>query len=143
MKIICRLLFIMNLCLLAVTSNAEIGDIFDALTNEGVRVTYMVTGESEVQVGTFVQRPEFDDEWSFHDWLAIHPETRGFVTIPEYVEGYHVTAVGGYAFCQCKGILKVVLPESVRRIGCWAFLDDSQMVTMKIPGNAETLEDGG
>lgn len=142
MKEIYRLLVIMNLCLLAVTSNAEVGDTFDALTEEGVRVTYMITGENEVQVGTFVQRPEYDNEWTFYDWLAIHPKTRGFVTIPEYVEGYHVTAIGGYAFCYCEGLLKVFLPESIKRIGCWAFLNDSQMVTMKIPSNVEAIEDG-
>ena len=52
---------------------------------------------------------------------AVSPSTTGTVTIPGYVQGYTVTAVGVSSFKGCEQITKVIIPNTVEGIYNAAF----------------------
>jgi hypothetical protein len=48
-----------------------------------------------------------------------------------------VTEVGGYAFFECCGLTKVVIPASVKKVGKSAFRNCSSLTQVTIPADAE------
>lgn len=53
---------------------------------------------------------------------AIPPDTAGELTIPSSVNGLTVTGIEGYAFVGCSNLTKVVIPNSVEKMGrTWNF----------------------
>jgi hypothetical protein len=52
-----------------------------------------------------------------------------------------VTEVGGYAFCGCTGLTKVVIPASVRKVGRLAFADCSSLTQVTIPADVAEFKD--
>lgn len=61
-------------------------------------------------------------------------------SIPSKVGGYTVTSIGGYAFFAA-GIRDVVIPETVVRIGEWAFGSCESLGSIKIPPSVTSIGD--
>lgn len=53
-----------------------------------------------------------------------------------------ITKIAPYAFENCSGIRKIILPKSVERVGMCAFKDCSDLEEVFIPDTVKTLEVG-
>ena len=106
------------------------GDTFQAETPGRVRMKFKVISEAEKTCAVAS--------------YAIDYETKGVVTVPEEVKGYKVveiqpnsfdgryyitsvslpntlTAIGSYAFYNCRSLTDITLPASLTTIGEYAF----------------------
>lgn len=63
------------------------------------------------------------------------------MSIPEYIDGYKVTAIGIYAFKQNQTLRTVYLPDSVTTIGYGAFSECPKLYEIQLPANLVTIED--
>ena len=50
-----------------------------------------------------------------------------------------VTKIGGYAFKGCSGLMSVIIPNSVTKIGKWAFFDCSGLTSVTIPNSVTSI----
>ncbi len=64
------------------------------------------------------------------------------VTIPSYINGKKVTAIGEGAFYWNDTIKKVIIPGTVTSIGRNAFCDCEKLATVSIPDSVSTIESG-
>ena len=60
------------------------------------------------------------------------------VHLPEQVDGLFMNAIGAKAFLSCKTIEKLWLPDTVRKIGDWAFAHMKNLKEITLP--AETID---
>ncbi|MDR3292654.1 MAG: leucine-rich repeat domain-containing protein [Clostridiales bacterium] len=63
------------------------------------------------------------------------------VTVPSEYKGEKVVAIGEYAFQNEHGIIKIVVPDSVDRIGGWAFFDCIKLKEIEILGDVKRIEE--
>ncbi len=67
----------------------------------------------------------------------------GVIYIPESAtyngKSYKVTSIGKEAFRDCKDILLVVLPNTIRNIGTYAFLNCPRLKSMEFPESVITI----
>ena len=67
----------------------------------------------------------------------------GKVNIPESVsyngETYSVTSIGAYAFCHCRGLTSVTIPNSVTSIGSSAFKNCSGLTSVTIGNGVKEI----
>ena len=63
------------------------------------------------------------------------------ITIPSYVNGYKVTAIGKGAFYDYKTLISVTIPDTVTRIEAYAFDGCSSLTDIAIPGSVTTIGD--
>lgn len=114
-------------------SNTE---TFTAKTVEGIDMKFTVTDNNKktVRVAWGGYNPE--------DEVSIDKETSGPVTIPDYINGYKVTAIGNYAFMYCKKITSVRIPDAVEEIGKSAFYYCTSLASFNIPKSLKTLGEG-
>ena len=72
-------------------------------------------------------------------------EYSGNIVIPEAVkyEGatYRVTGIESYAFCWCRGLTSIIIPNSVDNIGIGAFLGCSGLTSVTIPDTVTTIDE--
>lgn len=61
------------------------------------------------------------------------------VVIPEYIDGYQVTAIGKMAFWSQIGITSVTMPNSIISIGLSAFEDCEQMKHISLSSSLESI----
>lgn len=61
------------------------------------------------------------------------------IFIPEYIDGYQVTAIGNDAFKNCTSLISVKLPESVSSIGKCAFEGCSSLKDILLPSSLITI----
>lgn len=61
------------------------------------------------------------------------------ISIPEYIDGYQVTAIGNYAFKNCTSLISVMLPESVVSVGKCAFESCSSLKDILLPSSLTTI----
>jgi hypothetical protein len=62
------------------------------------------------------------------------------VVIPEYIDGYKVTAIGKMAFWAQMRITRVVMPDSVISIGDSAFKECENLVVVKLSASLERID---
>lgn len=86
------------------------GDMFTALTAEGVKMTFTIINANAktCKVGNGSNS-------------SVPTGTNGLVTIPSSVNGFAVTQIAYYAFSNCSQITETVIPTSVTSIGSYAF----------------------
>ncbi len=64
------------------------------------------------------------------------------VTVPEKIDGYTVTEIGGFAFreeSENPGVVSVSLPDTVKSIGAYAFYDCEALEEINTPASLETI----
>lgn len=115
-----KLLFIIVMALFMPCANiwAADGDTFTATTVEGVEMNFEILSEDGKTCS--VARD------------AISRSHNGSVTIPEFVNGYRVTAIGTYAFQMCY-FSSVSIPNSITTINYGAFYYCSNLKNVVIP----------
>ena len=135
------LLFI--LAFLPMLASADDGDTFTEETVEGVTLTYTVISESEktCMVGDKYYPPiptaraarirrGPDEEVC---------QASGDITIPEEANGYRVVRIESYAFNQA-AITSVFIPNSVETIGIEAFTGCTELKSVRLPMQLESIE---
>lgn len=65
--------------------------------------------------------------------IAAYTGPGGYVIVPDTLDGYKVTGIGGYAFYGCKSITGITLPEGVTVLGDWAFAECSNLQKIVLP----------
>ena len=65
------------------------------------------------------------------------------IVIPEYIEGYKVTAIGENAFKDCKSITSIVIPQYVSEIGTRAFMSCESMKSATLPAALKVIGEEG
>ncbi len=55
------------------------------------------------------------------DSVAIVPSPKGSLQIPTILDGNVVTGIGANAFSNCKGLTEIILPNTIKTIGDYAF----------------------
>jgi len=106
------MLFALVLCSIA-RANCETATI------DGVTWTYTVAdGTARIGGG--------DDS-------AVDQTTSGAITIPSTLGGCPVRIIGKYAFCNCKCITSVTIPDGVTSIGASAFSGCNSLTNMVLP----------
>jgi len=106
------------------------GDLFTAITEEGVELTYRVISAANktCQVGGG------DSEVRACDVNVI-----GTVTVPEVAKGFQVITIGGYAFQDCSGLTQITLPETIKTITYCAFRNCSGLTSFTIPSSVTSF----
>ena len=99
------------------------GDTFVAKSIEGVDITFSVISEAE----NTCKVAGFD-----------HQHKEGVLTVPESVNGYTVTAIGGWALYGSKKSA-FYLPNTIKTIEGYAFFQNYYLKTIDIPGSVETI----
>ena len=66
----------------------------------------------------------------------------GDLAIPDTINGYPVTAIGMYAFDNCRYLNSVTSPDSVTTIGIGAFDDCDYLTSVTIPDSVTTIGGG-
>ena len=61
------------------------------------------------------------------------------LTIPEYIKGYKVTAIGDKAFSECENLTKIVLPDTITTIGTRAFYGCTGITEITIPESVSSI----
>lgn len=61
------------------------------------------------------------------------------VVIPEEIDGYKVSAIGGWAFESCTFLTNITIPDSVTSIGSGAFSDCTSLTSITIPKGVISL----
>ena len=63
------------------------------------------------------------------------------LTVPEALDGYAVTAIGDYAFVDCKTLTEITLPEGVTTIGEEAFGYCLNLTEITLPDSVKAIGD--
>jgi hypothetical protein len=136
---------------------------FSAVCSSGQTLYYKITSDKEPYTVT-VTYPDNSENVEFY---IDYPAPEGNLVIPTEVENdgikYNVTGVRDYAFCGCRGLTSVTIPESVTSIanytfyGCgltsikipnsvisiggWAFTNCSGLTMLTIPNSVTSIGD--
>ena len=132
------LLFI--LAFLPMLASADDGDTFTEETVEGVTLTYTVISESEktCMVGEEYEWP-IPTTRAYRVRKANGSQLSGDITIPEEANGYRVVRIESYAFNQA-AITSVFIPNSVETIGIEAFTRCTELKSVRLPLQLESIE---
>lgn len=63
------------------------------------------------------------------------------LTVPEAINGYMLTSIGGRAFRGCTSLTRVTIPDSVTRIGMDAFYGCESLTQVTIPDSVTSIGD--
>ena len=64
------------------------------------------------------------------------------VVVPDNIDGYDVTEIGGSAFARCTNVKEIKLPETLETIGYCAFESCTGLESIKIPSKVKTIGGG-
>jgi len=64
---------------------------------------------------------------------AVPKSQNGVLSVPFKINGKRVTAIGPYAFCDCKGLTSILIPDTVTRFEHHAFSGCSGLEAVTIP----------
>lgn len=61
------------------------------------------------------------------------------IIIPTTHHNLSVTSIGNYAFCGCKGLTSIIIPDSVTSIGYCAFYNCTGLTSITIPNSVTSI----
>lgn len=74
-----------------------------------------------------------------HIVILENKDAQGEIVIPAEIEGLPVTVIGGGAFCGCKCVTSVTIPESITEIGDCALSWCPRLTTITIPNSVTKI----
>jgi len=101
------------------------GDIFTALTPDGVELTFQVISAADKTCQVARQGKD-------RNTIVTYPVPES-ITIPAEVKGFKVISIGYQAFYEAKGIKSVVIPEGVTSIDTHAFRECNNLASFTFP----------
>lgn len=63
----------------------------------------------------------------------------GNITLPSTLDGYPIISIGESAFCDCRNLTSVTIPNSVTSIGDYAFQDCTSLTSIVIPDGVTSI----
>ena len=107
-----------------------------------VPVTADITYTAQYYESIFVMDLEYDDGWQCRG--LVNKNYAGAVTVPStFFDGQPVTRIGDNAFENHKNITKLVIPNSVIKIGEQAFAGMTSLQELEVPFVGETINSTG
>ena len=103
------------------TCNVNVSNYFTEKTVEGVEMKF------------------YKNEYECFVAGLIDNNTTGPITIPEEVRGLKVTKIRLQSFMDCKGITKVLIPQTVTEIEHWAFWGCTSLESVSLGGGVKKL----
>ena len=97
---------------------------------------YAVTSSSKETLASSFEYEE-NDNGGITITKFIGNETN--VVIPSKIDGKAVTSIGDSAFCDCKNLTEVTIPDSVTSIGNWAFVGCTGLTEVTIPDSVTSI----
>lgn len=73
--------------------------------------------------------------------IYCNPSVEGEVIVPDKINDHEVVAIASHSFTHCVGIESIVLPETVKSIGCAAFSDCVSLKSITLPSGIERISD--
>ena len=70
---------------------------------------------------------------------GVGPDRKASLRIPEYIDGYRVTAIGAEAFANQTHVTKIIIPETVTTIGDKAFYGCTGLTEITIPASVTDI----
>lgn len=61
------------------------------------------------------------------------------ITIPSEIDGHKITGIADDAFCECKNLKKVTVPEGITNFGYRAFVDCTSLESISLPSTLKEL----
>ena len=100
------------------------------------------TGELYVYVvaNEFTQQPSAENDYTV-DFNNTNATFKWYEVEETVLTPDNVTSIGGYAFCDCKGLTSITIPNSVTSIGKRAFAGCSALTSITIPENVMSIGD--
>ena len=62
------------------------------------------------------------------------------ITIPSEIDGHKITGIADDAFCECKNLKKVTVPEGITYLGYRAFVDCTSLESVSLPSTLKVLK---
>ena len=108
------------------------GDVFTALTDEGVEMTFKVisVAEKTCQVGTGA---------SYSTSSAIDVSAEGTITVPATAKGLTVVSLAQGAFYNCS-MTSLLLPATIKSIGYYSVNTCSKLESLNIPAATTKID---
>jgi len=120
----------------------EDGDTFTySYDNTDVLYQVLSANAKTCQVGAGVEYKTGDYNYVVGERAVSTSLVRNSLSLPETANGYKVVGISQHAFDGCTNIKHVSIPQTVKKIGKFAFCA-SGINTVSIPGSVETIEVG-
>ncbi len=112
--------------------------VFTSTTAEGVEMRFRKISESEVEVYGSIDPITKEYVPAIDKWYYNYENT---ITVPEEIDGYHITRIGDYAFAECFYIQEIIIPNSIKSIGRKALYAGSNLTSYNIPASVVSIAD--
>ncbi len=89
-----------------------------------------------------------DDNSLYYSVTGYSEELKSEVVIPDEIggtaelKGFPVTTIEGQVFTNCKALTKITIPNSVKKIGWWAFQNCYNLTSVILSDQLTTIEEG-
>lgn len=116
------------------------GTIFGYLTPEQIIIKLKVLSASEktCQTGTSNWNSSSGSSWN----NCISARNFGNFSIPEEIDGFRVTCIGGSSFYGCSQLTSISIPNTIEFIGSYSFDDCEKLQSITIPNSVQAIGNG-
>ena len=118
-------------------NNMQDGEVFTALTEEGVEMKFMVISATDKTCT--VSGGLDEDECGLP---AIDTQYAGEITIPSEVKGLKVKSIGLMAFEYCENITSAYISDGIEEIDVYGFGNCEKLTSVRLPESLKHIERG-